>query len=265
MQTTTVRALAPARVCLHTWTSDTGAPVAALWAFADIGDEMRLAAGPVPMLTAHGEMAEDLPAEERSEILAAARWVAGKRGLRIDLDVEVPSGFGGAVPRVGAVLRGLGRLFGEDVTGGEDALGVAQAAARFPRAIKIAGGGAENVVLPALHAVLIDPVNGRVEPASEVLSSGQTGALPSWDGAEAFAAWLGSLDGAFATAAREIWPEVEEALDELALLPGCRVARVSGQGPGCFGLFPDRNTAEAAAGMIAALKPMWWVKAATLG
>jgi 4-diphosphocytidyl-2-C-methyl-D-erythritol kinase len=48
-------------------------------------------------------------------------------------------------------------------------------------------------------------------------------------------------------------------------LPGCRLARMSGSGATCFGLFPTNAAAAAAARTLRVGYPQWWVRATVLG
>ena len=66
-------------------------------------------------------------------------------------------------------------------------------------------------------------------------------------------------------AAIAIAPRIAEALRLLAPLPGCRLARMSGSGSACFGLFEEAAAATAAAREIASLRPSWWTRAGELG
>ena len=52
--------------------------------------------------------------------------------------------------------------------------------------------------------------------------------------------------------ARRLAPVVGQVLEALAVLPRCRLARMSGSGATCFGLFDDLADAETAAGVIEA-------------
>ena len=66
-------------------------------------------------------------------------------------------------------------------------------------------------------------------------------------------------------AAIEVVPEIAIVLAQVAALPGCRIARLSGAGPTCFGLFDTFDQARAAAGQLSAGRPDWWIKPARLG
>lgn len=65
-------------------------------------------------------------------------------------------------------------------------------------------------------------------------------------------------------AARAILPGIGLVLEAIARQPGCRVARMSGGGPTCFGLFDDANSASAAAISLRQQHPDWWIKSAEL-
>ncbi|HLH97478.1 MAG TPA: 4-(cytidine 5'-diphospho)-2-C-methyl-D-erythritol kinase [Xanthobacteraceae bacterium] len=60
-------------------------------------------------------------------------------------------------------------------------------------------------------------------------------------------------------------PTIGQALDALRLLPGCRLARMSGSGATCFALFPTRRAAQAAARILRAARPTWWIRPTVLG
>jgi len=51
----------------------------------------------------------------------------------------------------------------------------------------------------------------------------------------------------------------------LRQLPCCRLARMSGSGATCFGLFQTNAAATAAARTLRVGYPGWWVRATVLG
>jgi 4-diphosphocytidyl-2-C-methyl-D-erythritol kinase len=59
-------------------------------------------------------------------------------------------------------------------------------------------------------------------------------------------------------------PEIAEILNLLGRRTGCLLARLSGSGATCFGLFTDRGAAREAAAAIAGERPRWWVVATPL-
>jgi 4-diphosphocytidyl-2-C-methyl-D-erythritol kinase len=63
----------------------------------------------------------------------------------------------------------------------------------------------------------------------------------------------------------ELQPVIGDVLSELRQLPGCRLARMSGSGATCFGLFDSSRGAAAASRALREAHPSWWVRATTLG
>jgi 4-diphosphocytidyl-2-C-methyl-D-erythritol kinase len=64
-----------------------------------------------------------------------------------------------------------------------------------------------------------------------------------------------------------IWlhPAIAHALGALRALPGCRLARMSGSGATCFGLFDSSRAAVAAARTLRLMRPHWWIRPTLLG
>jgi 4-diphosphocytidyl-2-C-methyl-D-erythritol kinase len=56
-------------------------------------------------------------------------------------------------------------------------------------------------------------------------------------------------------------PAITEVLDALEDEDGCVIARMSGSGATCFGLFDGRHLALRAAENLAVEHPTWWVRA----
>jgi len=64
--------------------------------------------------------------------------------------------------------------------------------------------------------------------------------------------------------AEHLIPAISGILDRLGQTQGCLLARLSGSGPTCFGLFADPDAAGAAGRAIAAEYPDWWVRSGVL-
>jgi 4-diphosphocytidyl-2-C-methyl-D-erythritol kinase len=60
-------------------------------------------------------------------------------------------------------------------------------------------------------------------------------------------------------------PVIATVLASLRKQPGCGLARMSGSGATCFGLFASARAAAAAARDLSERRPRWWVKATLLG
>jgi 4-diphosphocytidyl-2-C-methyl-D-erythritol kinase len=60
--------------------------------------------------------------------------------------------------------------------------------------------------------------------------------------------------------AKQQAPEVAKVLAALTARPDCLLARMSGSGATCFGLFESVAVARAAADVLAMTHPDWWVR-----
>ena len=66
------------------------------------------------------------------------------------------------------------------------------------------------------------------------------------------------------SAARALAPAIGETLRHIGATPGCLLARMSGSGATCFGLFENSIDAEAAAEILRQSEPNWWIKATAM-
>ncbi|MCT4685505.1 MAG: 4-(cytidine 5'-diphospho)-2-C-methyl-D-erythritol kinase, partial [Roseicyclus sp.] len=83
-----------------------------------------------------------------------------------------------------------------------------------------------------------------------------------WADAAGFAGWLCSARNDLEPPARATVPVIGEVLDRLNARPGCLLARMSGSGGTCFGLFAEEGVATGAARALTADQPDWWVASA---
>jgi 4-diphosphocytidyl-2-C-methyl-D-erythritol kinase len=82
--------------------------------------------------------------------------------------------------------------------------------------------------------------------------------------ARALAEALAARRNDLTQAAISLEPVVGDMLALIAAQPGCLLARMSGSGATCFGLFADATTAQPAAAAVTAAQPGWWIAAAPL-
>ncbi|MEL6375418.1 MAG: 4-(cytidine 5'-diphospho)-2-C-methyl-D-erythritol kinase [Pseudomonadota bacterium] len=124
-------------------------------------------------------------------------------------------------------------------------------------------------VFKALNAPALPAAAADREDASEALKVRADNAalahLPTSDDRDAWFAYLKRSPNDLAAPATALAPEIAHALTLLEAAPGCRLARMSGSGPTCFGLFDDENAARAAARALQLEAPSWWVHATRLG
>jgi len=116
--------------------------------------------------------------------------------------------------------------------------------------------------LPNVGIVLINPGVAVSTPAvfrarSAGFSTPARFPAEGWRDADALAATLRDTSNDLQPPALSLAPVIGEVLDALVATPGCLLARMSGSGATCFGLFPDPAAAQAAARTI--VRDGWWV------
>ncbi|MDQ2079589.1 4-(cytidine 5'-diphospho)-2-C-methyl-D-erythritol kinase [Xanthobacteraceae bacterium Astr-EGSB] len=255
--------------------------------FAGEADELALTPGePLalvvdgPTAAASGDTADNLVLKvtralaERVPNLLTGRFRLTKR-------LPVAAGVGGGSSDAAAALRLLARLNGlapDDARLREAAAptGADVPVCVDPRARLMRGIGdvlTAPLRLAPLHAVMINP--GVPVPTRDVfgkigLQRGECrgSATPDpgdLDSLDAVLAFMAAADNDLEPPALAIQPVIGEVLAALRARAGCRLARMSGSGATCFGLFAADQQAEAAASVIAAAQPHWWVRATTFG
>lgn len=241
-----------------------------LVAFADVGDVIEVRAAPTLSLRVIGPQARDLPVGEDNLVLQAARAFAGTAGAAITLTKNLPvaSGIGGGSADAAATLRALARLWSVPLP---DADRVLQLGADVPaclagRAQRMQGIGERLTGAPGLpeaYLVLVNPGVAVATPAVfKALPCKNNPAMPElpvFAKAKALAQWLAAQRNDLEAPAMALAPAIGAVKQALAAAPGCLLARMSGSGATCFGLFADQAQAQSARAAIAAAQPGWWV------
>jgi 4-diphosphocytidyl-2-C-methyl-D-erythritol kinase len=141
-----------------------------------------------------------------------------------------------------------------------------------PGAARMRGIGEDVTPLsgvPPLHAVLVNPPVAVATPGifaglTQRDNPAMSDLLPTWADAAAFMYWLGEQRNDLQGPAIVAEPVIAEVLEALLDTPGCQLARMSGSGATCFGLYDRAESAAAAAGRLAQDRPGWWAKATRL-
>jgi 4-diphosphocytidyl-2-C-methyl-D-erythritol kinase len=261
-----------------------------LVAFAPFGDRLTLwldrpldleVSG--PMAVGAGPLADNLAMRaaraltERIEGLTLGRFVLVKR-------LPSGAGLGGGSADAAAALRliaKVNRLALEDprVQDAARATGADVPVCLDPRPRIMRGIGevlSAPLVLPKLGILIVHP--GLPLPTGSVfkalgLAPGEQSATRSPAPAvpplaatrDALLSWLAIERNDLESAASSIAPQIADVLGAIGGLAGCRLARMSGSGSSCFGLFDSARTAAAAAKRLAAAHRSWWVRAGLLG
>jgi 4-diphosphocytidyl-2-C-methyl-D-erythritol kinase len=172
-----------------------------------------------------------------------------------------------AVP-TGPVFKALGLAPGERFA----------ARSPFPFSFPSPSSGRAGWGSVSTSSMLVSPtppsIRNRACPTSALNMTNSATAEFDWTGREknreraerdALLTWLASERNDLESAAIAIAPSIADVLGAIAGLADCRLARMSGSGSACFGLFDSARAAAAAARRLAAARPSWWVRAGLLG
>jgi 4-diphosphocytidyl-2-C-methyl-D-erythritol kinase len=266
-----LREFAPAKVNLYLHLTGRRADgyhlLDSLAVFPAVGDWLRAVPAEALWLTVEGPFGAALGDAADNLVLRAARALRPCGGARITLEKHLPvaSGIGGGSADAAAALRLLARVWGVPpaTLPMALALGADVPVCLGGRAARMGGVGEVLTPAPQLPACGMVLVNPGVSLATASVFRARQGGfseaavLPgSWPDAAAMARGLAALRNDLEPAAIALQPVIGEVLAALAGVPGCLLARMSGSGATCFGLFADAAAAEAAARAVA--RPGWW-------
>ena len=246
--------------------------------FADLADRVTAAPAPRFSLSVEGPWAgeiENVDAESNLALKAARRLarkadVTSAAGLTLEKHIPVAAGLGGGSADAAAALKACSKLWGLDeddidISALALELGADVPACLAGRAVRAGGVGERLSPLakPPPWSVLL--VNPRVDlPTKDVFAayarscpgySPPVADLSRWREPE----WLArDTRNDLEAAAIGLAPAVGEVLDALSRLPAIRLARMSGSGATCFGLFDRLEDATRAAELMRKRHPGWW-------
>jgi 4-diphosphocytidyl-2-C-methyl-D-erythritol kinase len=242
--------------------------------FAGIADRLDVAPAEDLSLTITGPFAPSLAAEADNLVLRAARALAAEAGvpatgaLRLDKQIPVASGIGGGSADAAATLRLLCRVWGlnptervlERIAG---SLGADVPVCLRNRPMRMRGVGEILTPAPALPPCGMVLVNPGIPLATVSVFRARSGGfsrearLPgSWETVDEMAAALSTMANDLQTPAIGLVPAIGDVLGAIAASRGCLLARMSGSGATCFGLFESAAAAGTAAAELA--RPGWW-------
>ncbi len=261
---------------------------------AEAADEIHARRAAVDFsLVLEGPFAGPLHDETQNLVLRAARSLAtlrlgrgagnmGAAELTLVKNLPVAAGLGGGSADAAATLRALRELWNFDAADEDLARLAASLGADVP--VCLAGEparlcGIGDVIepvpgLPDLWLVLANPgvavstaevyaglAPGHFSPPQPLAANGAE--MPKT--AEELARALGTRRNDLEAPARLLAPQIGEVLDALGAQPDCLIARMSGSGATCFGLFADDGAARKAASAMAAAQPGWWLQVTAAG
>jgi 4-diphosphocytidyl-2-C-methyl-D-erythritol kinase len=268
---------APAKVnlCLHVTgrRADGYHLLDSLVVFAAVGDRITVAPAGDLTLAITGPQAANLPVADDNLVLRAARAFRAGQGATITLEKHLPvaSGIGGGSADAAAALRALARLWQRPLP---DALslGADVPVCLSGRPARMQGIGDRVSLLPhalpPMWIVLVNPMialptpavfAALTDPANPALSD-----LPAFATAKDMADWLCHTRNDLEPPAMRVAPVIADVKAALAATDACLLARMSGSGATCFGLYASPDHATAAARSLRQKAPAWWVAEAPL-
>lgn len=241
--------------------------------FPEIGDEVRVKAAQTLSLSIEGQFANLLESEPDNLVLQAARLLGPGRGAAIGLKKNLPvaSGIGGGSADAAAALRGLSRLWDiplaviDALTLGAD-VPVCQAS----HTSRMQGIGDVLTPVDGLPAFWIVLVNrGVAVPTSEIFNRLDSednpkmpGRIPDFGSIAQMADWLAGQRNDLQGAAILTEPGIADVLTALGSQNGCLLARMSGSGGTCFGIFNNVLDSVSCVDTLQRAQPNWWAMAA---
>jgi 4-diphosphocytidyl-2-C-methyl-D-erythritol kinase len=280
-----VRAFAPAKVNLLLHVGDRRADgyhdLQSLVAFASVGDELRLEQSESLSLAIEGAFASSLASDETNLALRAARALSATTANRghvhivLRKNLPVASGIGGGSADAAATLRGLVHLWQLDI----DRSALLRIAEDLGSDVPVCmssmpswmEGRGERVTelppLPALSLVLVNP--GIAISTGAVFDAltrrrGIEGTMPTvFSNPDTLLEFLRVTSNDLEPAALSIAPVIGDVLKALAGTRNIELARMSGSGATCFGLFRSERDAVAAASSLRQARRDWWVQEAS--
>lgn len=252
--------------------------------FADIHDTVTVEAADRLSLSITGPFATTLAQDEDENILMkTARMLAEKAAIsphvRIILHKVLPigSGIGGGSADAAALMHLLHSLWKLPFSDEEMRAFALEIGADVPvcynrKTAFIAGIGEQlrEVTIPALFpALLINPLQSLstiqvFKQGVPCFSSPDPQAIPPLQH-ETFIDWLKAQKNDLETTAISLMPVIADILTSLKHQPECLLARMSGSGATCFGLFSSTEDAAQAARHIRHTHPSWWVQETQIG
>jgi 4-diphosphocytidyl-2-C-methyl-D-erythritol kinase len=257
-----------------------------LMAFTDIGDRVIFEPANEFAFKIEGPFSkafkaqEMLASEESKNLAVKAVWLVSKKinkkpDFRLTLIKNLPlaSGLGGGSSDAASVLWGLSKIWGlskepdifENIA---FSLGADVPACFLAKTVRATGIGDVLDNVPDISDFYTVLVNVKKHSSTQEIFSNYHKPLKevvkipeNLNLYQNLIDFLSSQENDLESLVIDKIPEISTALSLLDEQDGCSIARMSGSGATCFGLFENENDALNAAENILFRKPDWWVRA----
>jgi 4-diphosphocytidyl-2-C-methyl-D-erythritol kinase len=230
--------------------------------FTEFGDVVECAPAPNLTLTMAGDFSSALSTHDNLVLRAAhllQAYTGCTKGAHITLHKHIPvgAGLGGGSSDAAATLRGLQRLWDLDIDATALDTIALQLGSDVPVCLRqqycrMQGVGEIITPLPLPQGwsdwgvVLVNP--GMPLLTKDVFRRFSDNAQEN------------TLENALQAPAIALMPVIADVVSAIEHTPSCHVARMSGSGATCFGLYKDVQSATSAAIHIKQNHPAWWVQ-----
>jgi 4-diphosphocytidyl-2-C-methyl-D-erythritol kinase len=192
--------------------------------------------------------------------------------VRLTKTLPAAAGIGGGSADAAAALRLFEKALDRPRLATPETLGADVPACLLSRSLRMQGVGEHLTELPNIPPLWAILVNPGVEVATpDVFANLQSkenashGSIPKLGTSEALITWLHEQRNDLEPPAIAVQPIIADILGAISALPDCQLARMSGSGATCFGLFPSEAAAVLAALLLQKDHPNWWVVQTRLG
>ena len=260
--------------------------IESLVAFAQLADRLEFSPAPTNKISLQlsGAFAKDAPTGKENILLRAAALFAEKHNISLGGDIKLEknipaaAGLGGGSSDAAAMLAILAELHGGEqeslaLSLGADVLACLHAQTNTS-AVMMRGWGEDIepvTTLPELPLLLVKPRGAlsteevyRHWDVTTARNDGQRGNPPANMNLEALVSWCRQRPNDLEAAAMSLLPELGDIIDALKKTQSCLLARMSGSGPVCFGIYQNHQAVERARDNLTQEHPDWWLHADSL-
>ena len=243
-------------------------PLDSLVVFADIGDELEIFDAEKTTLSIGGPFGMGLTAEGDNLILRALKAAnASPQSVTLEKHLPVSAGIGGGSANAAAILR----MCDIDDVGMAVSLGADVPVCLRSETAHMTGIGEDVTLIPdmgQLHALLVNPrvavSTGAIFKAFDASPDIRETPRPMKANGDLLSRALDGRNDLEPIAMAQA-PVIGDVLRMLASQNGCQLARMSGSGATCFGVFESSRALRKAEAAIRAQAPEWWCVATLLG
>ena len=242
----------------------------------EFGDQLFLTPAAEFSFTVTGPFCAGIPHDDSNLVVKAAQFMAKKYSkaltIKVVLEKNLPmaSGIGGGSSDAVAMIKALSEYWAVPMPPFDVVMELgADLPVCMTSGFTLMEGAGEKItpLMPATDwgIVLVNPNVGISTPAVfQALKSKENPPMKSVATQCTNVTWLGDQRNDLEEPAIALVPEVADVIAALRTVDACAVARMSGSGATCFGIFPNETIARAAAVQMRNSHPNWWSVATKL-